>query len=75
MLAGIGAIGMMTASVATYFLTGDKAPPHSAHTRNMLLRWDELSPADRAVSAALLRLLVADDGPADPEGEAGRASL
>jgi hypothetical protein len=75
MLAGIGAIGMMTASVATYFLAGDKAPPHSAHTRNMLLRWDELSPADRAVSAALLRLLVADDGPADPEGEAGRASL
>jgi voltage-gated potassium channel len=60
MLVGIGTIGMLTASIATYFLGGapSHASAHIQHLQGLLERWDELSVSDRQAAAELLRALV-----------------
>jgi hypothetical protein len=69
MLVGIGSIGMLTASIATYFLGGAKkaSSAHINHLQGMLARWDDLSVADRRAAVYLLSLLV-EGGQLD-EGE------
>lgn len=62
MLVGIGTIGMLTASIATYFLGGSSSTEsaHIAHLRELLSTWDQLSSDDRRAAAALLRTLAED---------------
>jgi voltage-gated potassium channel len=69
MLVGIGTIGMLTASIATYFLGGGPKPssPHIQHLQDLLNRWDELSQADREAAVELLRL-VAQEGVGSSSG-------
>lgn len=55
MLVGIGTIGMLTGSIATYFIGGDETDdPEVAHIRARLGDWDELSQEDRQRLAAML---------------------
>jgi voltage-gated potassium channel len=57
MLVGIGTIGMITGSIATYFLGDrDRGPddPHVAHLKAVLDSWDELTVEQRRQAAALL---------------------
>jgi voltage-gated potassium channel len=63
MLVGIGTIGMLTASIATYFLGGatSQASIHIQHLQGLLDRWDELSVADRQAAVELLRVLADKD--------------
>jgi len=60
MLVGIGTIGMLTASIATYFLGGaTKArSAHISHLRELLDRWDDLSVEDKRAAADLLSSLA-----------------
>ena len=69
MTVGIGLIGLITASVATFFLRGggeEKAPesPHLTHLRGLLDRWHELEHADRHAAVALLQGLADGTAPA-----------
>lgn len=61
MLAGIGTIGMVTGSIATYFIDepdhGD-LDPHVAHLREQLLRWNDMTDLERRQVAALLSALT-----------------
>lgn len=73
MTVGIGLIGLITGSVATFFLRGaepEPAPesPHLAHLRALLDRWHELGAADRRAAAALLAGLA--EGTTDAAGPA-----
>jgi voltage-gated potassium channel len=56
MLVGIGTIGMLTATIATYFLGGTTTPSsvHVEHLQSLLGRWDELTSEDRRAAAELL---------------------
>lgn len=67
MLVGIGTIGMLTASIATYFLGGGSPDEsaHLAHLRDALSRWGELSEKDRRAAAALLQSLAETTDAAD----------
>jgi voltage-gated potassium channel len=60
MLVGIGTIGMLTASIATYFLGGGATATsaHIEHLQALLARWDDLSDSDRRAAAALLTSLA-----------------
>ncbi len=63
MLVGIGTVGMITGSIATYFL-GDRdgaLDPDVEHIRQRLARWQDLSDEDRKKLVAMLALL-ADEG-------------
>jgi hypothetical protein len=69
MTVGIGLIGLVTASVATFFLRGgaeERAPesPHVTHLRVLLDRWSELGAEDRHAAALLLKGLA--DGTVEP---------
>ena len=72
MLVGIGTIGMITGSIATYFIgTGrDEVPAHVGLVRRELDRWPSLTPSERRRLAALLTDLAAepDPGPVGPGG-------
>jgi voltage-gated potassium channel len=60
MVVGIGTIGMITGSVATYFLGSNDGPsnPHVAHLRRLLDDWEELSTEHRLQAAALMTSLA-----------------
>jgi voltage-gated potassium channel len=60
MLVGIGTIGMLTASIATYFLGGapSQASAHIQHLQGLLDRWDDLPASDRQAAVELLRALA-----------------
>lgn len=60
MFVGIGTIGMLTASIATYFLGGatNQSSPHIEHLQSLLANWDALSPDDRRAAAKLLDQLA-----------------
>jgi len=60
MLVGIGTIGMLTASIATYFLGGapSQASAHIQHLQGLLERWDDLPATDRRAAVELLRALA-----------------
>jgi voltage-gated potassium channel len=69
MTVGIGLLGLITASVATYFLRGGSTEavtesPHVTHLRALLDRWSELGAEDRHAAVALLARLAGD--PAEP---------
>jgi voltage-gated potassium channel len=74
MLVGIGTIGMLTGSIATFFLTDDATPPsstpHLEHLQAMIARWEVLSAQDRRAAAALLWALAdpPTSGAPTPEG-------
>ena len=68
MIVGVGTIGMLTGSIATYF-TGLARETTSTSAqvefvRSRLASWDELSPSDRRELAAMLAALT--DPPAPP---------
>ena len=62
MFVGIGTIGMLTASIATYFLGGatNQSSPHIEHLQSLLTNWDALSPDDRRAAAKLLDQLASN---------------
>lgn len=66
MIVGVGSIGMLTGSIATYFATGhgDSTPRVGAQVqfvRERLGQWDELSAHDRRELASMLAGLASDD--------------
>lgn len=64
MLVGIGTLGMITGSIATYFLSGRQRDvnPQVAWLRDQLNEWEELEVDDRHRLAAMLQgLAEADD--------------
>lgn len=65
MLVGIGTIGMITGSIATYFLGPDRTslPTQVAFVRGELARWPDLTPGERRRLAMLLTDLAADPDP------------
>jgi hypothetical protein len=60
MFVGIGTIGMLTGSIATYFLGGRQtsSSPHMTHIQALLTKWDSLSIPDRHSAVALLQSMV-----------------
>jgi voltage-gated potassium channel len=60
MVVGIGALGMITGSIATHFRHGkqQRTNPHIEHLKSMLDDWDELRTDERLTAAALLRELA-----------------
>lgn len=66
MLVGIGTIGMLTGSIATYFISEHEhvgLPPDIAHVRERLTEWNELSVAERKVMASILASLAGPETP------------
>lgn len=63
MVVGIGTIGMITGSIATFFLSGreEHVNPHLEHLRQVLDDWDSLTVGERRQAAALLHALADDD--------------
>lgn len=67
MIVGIGTIGMITGSIATFFLHGNAdTDPHLDHVRSMLDQWGELSPAQRQQTARLLADLATHEPASSP---------
>lgn len=69
MLVGIGTLGMITGSIATYFVTARKsetADPHVAAIAEQLERWHELATDERRRAAALLAVLAEDSASPRP---------
>lgn len=66
MLVGIGTIGMITGSIATYFLGHHRREPSNAQVewlREQLARWDDLpAVARRRLAAMLSGLAHEEDG-------------
>ncbi len=60
MLVGIGTLGTLTGSIATYFLGHGRstANPHVRHVQTQLDRWDEMSPEERRQTWRFLRALA-----------------
>jgi voltage-gated potassium channel len=77
MTVGIGLLGLITGSVATFFLrtdvdTATSGSPHLTHLKELLDRWSELGADDRAAAAALLAsLAAATPSPVPPPPEEG----
>ena len=68
MLIGIGTIGMVTGSIATYFIGSRGAKnPHIQHVQRHLDRWDELSVTERTQVTQILSALVREPVN-DPQG-------
>jgi voltage-gated potassium channel len=69
MLVGIGTIGMLTGSIATYFLSDEAgaADPDVEHVRVRLAAWDELSAEERERLAELLAVLARGSASSLPE--------
>jgi voltage-gated potassium channel len=64
MIVGIGAVGLLTATFATYFIVDHRADqhPHIEFVRSELERWDALSPWERRNLAEFLLTLCEDGG-------------
>lgn len=62
MLLGIGMIGMVTGSIATYFIGAARSrDPHIAHIQRQLDVWESLSPEERRKLVAVLRVMAEED--------------
>lgn len=64
MIAGIGTVGMITGSIATYFIGLGQQETSNSHVRHIqaqLKRWDATSPEERRQLAALLMTLAKED--------------
>jgi voltage-gated potassium channel len=70
MVVGIGALGMITGSIATHFLHGrqERSNPHIEHLKTLLDEWDTLTVDQRRQAVALLQAIT-DHTVADPPGE------
>ncbi|MFM8558760.1 MAG: potassium channel family protein [bacterium] len=67
MFTGIGTIGMMTGSIATYFLgRGGTRNPEVRHVQHRLTDWDTLTPIERRRLADQLTALAREDAPPEP---------
>jgi voltage-gated potassium channel len=63
MLAGIGTIGMITGSIATYFLSPrGTSNPHVRHVQNQLGRWEKMTTDERQQLGRILMALAHDVG-------------
>lgn len=71
MLVGIGAIGMLTGSIATYFIgSRGSSNPHVRHVQQRLDEWDAMNASQRREVVRLLHALATDpDQPPDDGGE------
>lgn len=70
MLVGIGTIGMITGSIATYFIgSRGSTNAHIKHLQRQLDRWDEMSVAERAQVTRILSALVVDSDTAAKSSE------
>jgi voltage-gated potassium channel len=71
MIVGIGTIGMITGSIATFFLQGteQRTNPHLVHLRQVLDDWDELTGEERRHAAALLSAMA--DQPIESDTSTG----
>jgi voltage-gated potassium channel len=70
MLVGIGTLGMITGSIATYFMgVRGSDNPHVRHLQRELDRWDRLTTHQRHQLAAILQTL------ARPEGSTGHSGI
>lgn len=68
MLVGIGTIGMLTGSIATYFISEHDnlgLPPDVAYVRERLADWNELSVDERRAMAGILAELSNSSAPPD----------
>jgi voltage-gated potassium channel len=67
MLIGIGTIGMLTGSIATYFLGGGPkvSDPDVEHIRQRLADWADLSGEERQRLAVMLAAMARDAQPAE----------
>lgn len=78
MLVGIGVIGLLTATFATYFIDRQRVPqhPHVEFVCRELQRWDQLAPSERRNLVGLLDGLVDHRAPAgaQPEGPSTTAN-
>jgi voltage-gated potassium channel len=61
-LVGIGTIGMLTGSIATYFIGEHEevADPDIAHIRSRLAVWEKLEPRERRQVASMLTAVAED---------------
>jgi len=68
LVVGIGTVGMITASLATYFLQEltHETNPHVEYIRNSLDEWDHMSSPERRQLAGML-MALADDQPVHME--------
>lgn len=57
MLVGIGTIGMITGSIATYFIRNETSNPQVEWIRDQLDRWDDMDTNERQRVAAMLSSL------------------
>jgi voltage-gated potassium channel len=62
MIVGIGLVGTVTASLATYFISPKAQASPVEYVRSQLANWDKLSREDRRRLATLVRLLAEDEG-------------
>ena len=63
MLAGIGTIGMVTGSIATFFLgRRGSTNPHVRHLQHELDRWDAMTPHERQQLLHILEALARQPG-------------
>jgi voltage-gated potassium channel len=63
MVVGIGTLGMITGSIATYFISSPKQGslnPHVQYILSQLERWESCSPEERRQLAALLTVLASE---------------
>jgi voltage-gated potassium channel len=63
MVVGIGTLGMITGSIATYFISSPNQGslnPHVQYIRSQLQRWDSCSPEERRQLAAILKALASE---------------
>jgi len=65
MIVGIGLVGTVTASVATYFISPKAQASPVEYVRSQLSSWNKLSREDRRRLATLMRLLAEDEGKSD----------
>ncbi len=78
MIVGIGTIGMITGSVATFFLSGrqTRTNPHIDHLRGLLDRWDELTGTEKRTAALILADLAnTDDGVVEAPHDQGAPAV
>lgn len=70
MLVGIGTLGMITGSIATYFLTDEEPDldPDVAHVRERLGDWTRLDDRERRRLAAMLAAVCGSDTRAPQTG-------
>lgn len=78
MVVGIGTIGMITGTIATYFIddrSGQHAGPHIGHIREQLLRWHDMTAAERQEIVAMLGGLASATTSPHTENVDGDASV